>query len=667
MEKNNIKSRQIQIIVCCMISIVLTIVRIAIFEKIPLWSLYPAPHDDTLLQNYAVSILNGEWLGKYNQYTLLKGISYSIWMVVCSKIHISYSLGLAILYIIAASSMASAIYRWSNRNLFLATIIYLGILYNPIGFATYVSARIYRMAIIAPVVVFIFAASFQVFIRIVNNEKGIMIWSILEGISLGFFWNIREDSIWIAPYILIFSVILIGYVMKRNAKLGEKIKKSIVLLIPEVCIAASMMLISIVNYMNYGIFVTNDRNQTGYSEMMSSILSIKSDMSEVPSDGDIYWLSRKTMNEIVDKSESLSSISDEIWYNWNEWDRDNDGESEGDFFSFAIRDAACDAGLYQTAKMADEFYATVNEELQQEINNGTFETNEGIRVSPLAKNILFDDLVSNAVNSFDRIITLAKYEQCDAYIPNEAESAKYLCEIPATNSSRLLSEKYIQIDGWVAVKGNNDISFELNSKKASIEYYERPDVESYLGSEYFCRGYRINTSVNDLSDLALQLTSENGVNNEIFVSDIVDALNNICTFDDVDMVAENLSYYFADGTDYYETDELMLRLNKITELFSTFGGVLFYCAIICWFIMLIHQIKTHFKIKEVNCGLLMSSGMFASVYVLVYGVLIFMWMGADSNLYLAAGYPMLFTIEILTIYMFWENIVKRIRIKIYWK
>ena len=38
-------------------------------------------------------------------------------------------------------------------------------------------------------------------------------WAVLTGMALAFFWQIREDSVWILPFIAVMTVWNVGYVI----------------------------------------------------------------------------------------------------------------------------------------------------------------------------------------------------------------------------------------------------------------------------------------------------------------------------------------------------------------------------------------------------------------------------------------------------------------------
>ena len=68
---------------CLIFVLLLSVVRIILCNKIQLRFRCSEYYDDQLLFNYAHTLLSGDWLGTYTNMTLTKGISYSVFIVLC--------------------------------------------------------------------------------------------------------------------------------------------------------------------------------------------------------------------------------------------------------------------------------------------------------------------------------------------------------------------------------------------------------------------------------------------------------------------------------------------------------------------------------------------------------------------------------------------------------
>ncbi|MFC1665997.1 hypothetical protein ACFL17_10325, partial [Pseudomonadota bacterium] len=70
---------------------------------------YYAPHDDTLFIRLASHLLNGDWLGPYDQLTSIKGVFYPVWIAFCNLSGIPLLTAQQILYACACLVFIQAI------------------------------------------------------------------------------------------------------------------------------------------------------------------------------------------------------------------------------------------------------------------------------------------------------------------------------------------------------------------------------------------------------------------------------------------------------------------------------------------------------------------------------------------------------------------------------
>ena len=71
--------------------------------------------------------------------------------------------------------------------------------------------RLYRMAIVPGMVLVVFSGMIGLTLRKELPLKKQLPWAFLTGMALAFFWQIREDSVWILPFIAVMTVWNVGY------------------------------------------------------------------------------------------------------------------------------------------------------------------------------------------------------------------------------------------------------------------------------------------------------------------------------------------------------------------------------------------------------------------------------------------------------------------------
>jgi hypothetical protein len=114
----------------------------------------PAPVDDLLYLKNAINLLQGKWIGEYNQYTLSKGIGYSIFLSFAYIIDISAKNFEYIFY-----SLVSLYFAHTCSLIFkdkkVSIIIFFFLISNPFLF-NYEMARIVREGFYASLTLLLF-------------------------------------------------------------------------------------------------------------------------------------------------------------------------------------------------------------------------------------------------------------------------------------------------------------------------------------------------------------------------------------------------------------------------------------------------------------------------------------------------------------------------------
>lgn len=411
--KNNWNSKKYFVF----LAVVLTLLRIFLAVKTPLYGLGAAMHDDFLLVSYADSLQNFEWLGSYNNLTLAKGISFSIFLSICHLLFIPYPLGLILIWIGALLVFVAAI-KNSVKDKAVLSLMYIFLLYSPATFADAYSQRIYRMSVVPAAVVFVVACLIGLFFRRNENIKKQAVWALGAGIGLSFFWYIREDSIWLFPFVLGALICsAIAGIAFQHEKGIPAIKKVIVYLLPILMLFLSNNLLSAINYKYYGIYTVSDRTGTYFSKVVSNMLKVENEDDIGPDDP--VWITRKQMEEMVAACPSLKSIEMQIEQIYDSgWC--TDGEISGDIIFWALRDAVAWSGKYVSAAETNRFYKNLNEELETAFETGNLKKREAFYPSSMGKGMRKEDIPFLLQRTMENLSEIVTYEQCVSQaIPGE--------------------------------------------------------------------------------------------------------------------------------------------------------------------------------------------------------------------------------------------------------
>ncbi len=394
------KSNLIKTIVLCF-ALLITFARLFIQMRLPDLISANQTVDDALMQGLAMHLYSGEYLGEYGEFTLCKDYAYSLMLALCYKLLIPYSLFVSVLNIGSAVAFCQSVKKYVS--FFPRVVIYTLLIYSPVTFSDLTALRIYRNSVISYMTLFVFAGFIAFFLY--KDEKSIkklIPWAILECICLPIFWYIKEDSIWILPFIVVITLISCVYVFAKDKTNG--LKKVIVYSCPFIALVFVSVVVMTINYCNYGIFTTNDRSHTEASKTYSNILSVE----DTSQHQDCVWVSQETLDKIAQVSPSFAIINSKM----KESDvYTEDGEVKGDLYIWKIRHIMQELGYYDDAKKANEWYKSINQEIGEAFENGLLQEDELIHLSGQMKGLTIDEICSFVPKSITNLYDVSVYKR----------------------------------------------------------------------------------------------------------------------------------------------------------------------------------------------------------------------------------------------------------------
>ncbi|MDO5147715.1 MAG: hypothetical protein Q4D60_12030 [Eubacteriales bacterium] len=241
-----------------------------------------------------------------------------------------------------------------------------------------ISQRAYRMAIVPYAAILVFGCFIGLYFRRDQEIRVLLPWSIGSGLSLAFFWFIREDSIWIMPFVAVVLLLLIVQLFLYRKNIKKIVLRLVLYFLPILVLVTADLTQRAINYSHYGIFSTNDRSDTEFGKMMSYLYKIEDKQA-----ADDVWVSNQTIEKVMSVSPTFASIRTEITDSLAAWMGGQD--ACGDVILWALRDAATWAGYYEDAVTANQFWGKVNDEIKEAIENGSLKTDHLIRFSSMSK------------------------------------------------------------------------------------------------------------------------------------------------------------------------------------------------------------------------------------------------------------------------------------------
>lgn len=391
------KKTKISDYIWLLIAVGAAILRIGMMMRTPIYALANYKHDDLLLVTLAQHLQEGEWLGPYNNLTLVKGISFPVFLALCNRFCIPYLFGMGLFYTGAVILFVTAV-REQISNRWVQLGIYLFLLYSPAMLSVDAQQRVYNCALVPGAILLVFAGVLGVFFRRHRSWKTVLVWSCFLGFAFPFFWHLRNDTMWMLPFVLTGTGISIFCIIKKNGFHKGTAVKSLICLIPVLTLVFSNLMIAGINQKHYGLFVVNDRSGSSEAEFISRLMEMD-EKSENPN----VWVSQKAMKKAVEVSPALQEIQPQIEEMFQSgWA--SGGEIVGDIVVWAFRDAMEAAGYYQgNAPETEAFYKRATAELDQAYEDGRLHKDGLLHLSALSKGISWKDvptLVKRIKSSF---------------------------------------------------------------------------------------------------------------------------------------------------------------------------------------------------------------------------------------------------------------------------
>ncbi len=259
----------------------------------PIYAITNASYDDLLFVRLAQYIHSGQWLGPYDQLTLVKGMVYSLFMAGTRFVSLPLKVAEQIAYLAVCGFTAELVRRRTKKNNF-AAVLFLLLAFNPV-FWNYQLARVIREGLYVTeclaLLLFFVMLSFPRPDAGLSAPRFTRLKRVLLGIGLGVlgaaYWLTREEGIWLAPSLLV--VLLIGgiRIVKSNqpadsAGTRPRRLQQLTLLALPLAVAALVfvtgdLLVAGLNYHDYGIFETNEFRSKSFLRAYGALTRIRHD------------------------------------------------------------------------------------------------------------------------------------------------------------------------------------------------------------------------------------------------------------------------------------------------------------------------------------------------------------------------------------------------------
>ena len=308
------------------------------------------PHDDSLFAVLAINILDGNWLGDYNNKTLIKGVGYPLFMAFSAWSGLPILTLQHLLYGTACVLVVMAL-RPTVRNPLALFAGFLFLLFNPLSYSYPLMSATLRASLYLSLSLIVFASMLGLWTGRRDTGWSQAGWATCLGVSFAWLWITREESIWILPGTLLFlAIYLAPFSWNRGSSLIVRVA---VLLIPTMILGLTHFTIINKNESYYGVAVTNELKSDEFAAALGGLMRIRHEQHE--------------QYVIVSKDAQIKAFA--VSPSFAELEPYLSGKSKmlASFYIWRLRSAVRRAGYYDNPASATrefEFYRRVGEEIR---------------------------------------------------------------------------------------------------------------------------------------------------------------------------------------------------------------------------------------------------------------------------------------------------------------
>lgn len=419
--------------------------------------------DDGLYLKLAASILKGEWLGEFDQFTNVKGPFLSLFIALSWIVGLNYAQAVALVQLAASLLLFKAL-NATGVTRAVSHAAFAILVFHPFMIPT----RILRTEIYSSIAIAAVALLILLFHRKIDKSSWRTWLSICLGFLLGLSLILRDDTHWLVLTLagLFFIYALVSH--RYLATFSLLCAVAVSALIPSVAVAS-------MNYVNYGAFVVSDLYGGEFGEFQSKLKSLGD--RENP---DYILVSMEQMRMLGESSPKFAEMLPFLEGPGLQWGQNaacgllpsTCGEIGAGWLSFALRDAASSLGYYSSAQQAEDYWRSINEEFTRACRIKSLSCTRpvlpGVSVVTPRTFGLFGEALATSL----QIATAQTTKEMDAgfsYDPRATlNQMRYLLGNTYTKPSP--SEVTVEISGWIGTQNNSRaaISCPLGSSTAVI-------------------------------------------------------------------------------------------------------------------------------------------------------------------------------------------------------
>lgn len=323
---------------------------------------WPAPHDDGYFVTTALAFCDGHWQTDYDQFTLIKGPVFPLWLALNAKLGVPYIVGQHLLYAFACLVLVVALYpavpRWSTL-----LPLYILVLFNPMSYSTR-TLEVTRESIYPAQTLLIIACLVGLHTYRDSRLTLLSLWSVGLGGVLAAFWLTREEGTWLVPTVAGLLTFTAGTLLYSRPQ--RCYVRLALLILPVALTGLAVQGVAWRNGLKYGVYASCEMRWDPLLAAYGSLTRVNPStaLDRVP-------VTRATREQIYAVSPAFRELQPFLegtigraYLGHSQTDTpEQPHEMNGGFFLWALRDAVACAGHYRHGTTAAAFYRRLAEEV----------------------------------------------------------------------------------------------------------------------------------------------------------------------------------------------------------------------------------------------------------------------------------------------------------------
>ena len=488
------------------IYLALALIYVSLAMHLPVSIYTTAGHDDAWFISNAQSIMRGEWLGHFNQMTLIKGLGYSYFLIVNNLLGTPITLTLALLYAIACFYLVYVL-KESGLPKLVAQILFALLIFQPALFPT----RIIRDNIYFSL--FLISFSGLIYAGLLKKEKYRILTIAFSGLCFGLFWMTREEGVWIIPG---FSLVVLYFLFtqrKENKELSLRIRLFsiyfLIALIPPFTTA-------LINYNYYGTFKNVDVKSSSFTKVLSALYKV--DTGEEIQYLPVSQKKREAIYKVSPSFRELKPYFENTGKGWTDAGcaiyKNTCGDYAGGWFMWALRDGASSLGYYKHPALASKYYERITEEVNLACNNATLSCKNSF--IPMMPKLTQESIQSIPNKIFEAIKLTIYYKEAPLTGGASVDPINRLNDVSDfLGNPKIVAPPEVAIlnaSGWYYAPKGDWVSLKCDhsdsQKVISINRSNSPDISLHFKDSKANR-QRFSFEVNDFEKCSLLFSNKN--------------------------------------------------------------------------------------------------------------------------------------------------------------